>query len=256
MPLLSSASGQQQKELPSLIILKSEAGEPRNSLEDGSAKYEGEFSKWNNGGGVFHSLACIDPTAVIEVGAIVHSKAMVGANVHIGSGAVIGPAVSIGGSTKIGYNAVLSNCSIGDSCAVYNGVCIGQDGFGFFVDDQGNMVKKPQLLNVRIGNNVEIGANSCVDRGRLLIMWSLEGAALSVDKSELQVLQRDYVTLGGRVAVRDHVSVASKVRLAANSCVTKDISEPGDYAGFPAVPAREWRRQVANQRRISKQGGS
>ncbi|CAI0468128.1 unnamed protein product [Linum tenue] len=275
MPLLSSASGQQQKELPSLIILKSEAGEPRNSLEDGSAKYEGEFSKWNNGGGVFHSLACIDPTAVIEVGAIVHSKAMVGANVHIGSGAVIGPAVSIGGSTKIGYNAVLSNCSIGDSCAVYNGVCIGQDGFGFFVDDQGNMVKKPQLLNVRIGNNVEIGANSCVDRGswRDTVIGDHSKIDNLVQIAHNVVIGRsciicgqvgiagsatigDYVTLGGRVAVRDHVSVASKVRLAANSCVTKDISEPGDYAGFPAVPAREWRRQVANQRRISKQGGS
>ncbi|KAI9199063.1 hypothetical protein LWI28_026705 [Acer negundo] len=88
------------------------------------------------------------------------------------------------------------------------------------------------MLIARIGNRVEIGANSCIDRG-----WI-----------------GDYETLGGRVAVRDHVSIASKVRLAANCCVTKDITEPGDYGGFPAVPIREWRRQVANQFRISKKG--
>ncbi|CAI0468127.1 unnamed protein product [Linum tenue] len=137
------------------------------------------------------------------------------------------------------------------------------------------MVKKPQLLNVRIGNNVEIGANSCVDRGswRDTVIGDHSKIDNLVQIAHNVVIGRsciicgqvgiagsatigDYVTLGGRVAVRDHVSVASKVRLAANSCVTKDISEPGDYAGFPAVPAREWRRQVANQRRISKQGGS
>lgn len=63
----------------------------------------------------------------------------------------------------------------------------------------------------------------------------------------------DYVTLGGRVAVRDHAAVVSWVRLAANSCVTKDIVEPGDYGGFPAVPIREWRRQVAKHRISSKE---
>ncbi|KAI9188480.1 hypothetical protein LWI28_004354 [Acer negundo] len=137
-----------------------------------------DFQKWHNGGGTFHQSACIDPTVLIEVGAIVHSKALLGANVCIGSGAVVGPSVTIGQSTKIGYNVALSNCIVGDSCAIHNGVCIGQDGEN------------------RIG---------------------------------------DYETLGGRVAVRDHVSIASKVRLAANCCVTKDITEPGDYGGFPAV---------------------
>ncbi|KAG4972739.1 hypothetical protein JHK87_029560 [Glycine soja] len=53
----------------------------------------------------------------------------------------------------------------GDSCVIHNGVCIGQDGFGFYVDGDGNMIKKPQMLNVIIGNNVEIGANTCIDRG-------------------------------------------------------------------------------------------
>ncbi|KAH7569509.1 hypothetical protein JRO89_XS06G0176100 [Xanthoceras sorbifolium] len=232
-----------------------------------------DYQKWHNGGGTFHQSACIDPTALIEVGAIVHSKAVLGANVGIGSGAVVGPAVIIGQSTNIGYNVALSNCIVGDSCVIYNGVCIGQDGFGFFVDEHGNMLKKPQMLMARIGNHVEIGANTCVDRGswRDTIIGDHSkidnlvqiGHNVVIGKNCMlcgqtgiagSVTMGDYVTLGGRVAVRDHVSVASKVRLAANSCVTKDITEPGDYGGFPAVPIHEWRRQVVNQLRISKRG--
>ncbi|KAF5186979.1 Udp-3-o-acylglucosamine n-acyltransferase [Thalictrum thalictroides] len=233
------------------------------------------FEKWDNGGGLVHKSAEIDPTALIEIGAVVHSKSVLGPNVHIGSGAIVGPAVMIGQLTKIGYNVALSNCFIGDSCIIHNGACIGQDGFGFFVDDQGNMLKKHQMLYARIGNYVEIGANTCIDRGswrdtvigeytkidnlvqighnvvigRCCMLCGQVGIAGSV-------MMGDYVTLGGRVAIRDHVCIASKVRLAANSCVTKDITDPGDYGGFPAVPIREWRRQVAAGRWNFKKGTS
>ncbi|KAL8144350.1 hypothetical protein V2J09_017382 [Rumex salicifolius] len=242
-----------------------------------------EFQNWGNGGGIFHNSAFIDPTAILEVGAVVHSRAILGANVQVGSGAVIGPGVAVGQSSKIGYNVALSNCKIGDSCVIHHGACIGQDGtmafvanmylfpgYGFFVDDKGNMIKKAQVgdkMNVRIGNFVEIGANTCVDRGswrdteigdhtkidnqvqighnvvigKCCIICGQAGIAGSV-------IVKDYVTFGGRVAVRDHVTIVSKVRLAANSCVTKDITVPGDYAGFPAVPVSQWRRQVAGQR--------
>ncbi|XP_058092414.1 probable UDP-3-O-acylglucosamine N-acyltransferase 2, mitochondrial isoform X2 [Magnolia sinica] len=205
-----------------------------------------EFEKWPNGGGFFHKSSCVDTTAVIEIGAIVHSKTVLGANVHLGSGTVVGPSVIIGQSTKIGYKVTLSNCSVGDSCVIHNGVCIGQDGFGFFVDEQGSIIKKPQMLYVRIGNHVEIGANTCIDRG------SWRDTAIG-DHSKIDnlvqighnvvigqncmlcgqvgiagsVTMGDYVTLGGKVAVRDHVSIASKVRLAATSCVTKDITKSG-----------------------------
>ncbi|KAF6166961.1 hypothetical protein GIB67_030654, partial [Kingdonia uniflora] len=87
-----------------------------------------EFEKWDNGGGVFHKSAQIDQSAVVEIGAVIHSKSVLGPDVHVQSGAVVGHAVMIGGSTRIGYNAALSNCSIGDSCIIHNGVCIGQDG--------------------------------------------------------------------------------------------------------------------------------
>uniref|UniRef100_A0A803M239 Uncharacterized protein n=1 Tax=Chenopodium quinoa TaxID=63459 RepID=A0A803M239_CHEQI len=176
------------------------------------------FQMWSNGGGLFHTSACIDPTVVVETGAVVHPKATLGANVHVGSGAVIGPSVTVGHCTTLGYNVALSNCSIGDLCVIHSGVCIGQDGFGFFVDEHGNMAKKSQ-----IGHNAIIG-KSCILCGQVGIAGSVT------------------------VAVRDHVSIVSKVRLAAISCVTKDIKEPGDYGGFPAVPVQQWRRQLASQR--------
>ncbi|BAU00818.1 hypothetical protein VIGAN_10245000 [Vigna angularis var. angularis] len=233
-------------------------------LEDDS--FGDKFLKWHNGGGTFHESACIDSTALVEVGAVVHSESVVGPNVRIGSGTIVGPSVTIAHSTKIGYNVSLSNCCIGDSCVVHNGVCIGQDGFGFYVDDDGNMIKKPQTLNVIIGNNVEIGSNTCIDRGswRDTVIGDNSkidnlvqiGHNVVIGKNCLLCGQvgiagsatiGDYVTMGGRVAVRDHVSIISKVRLAAASFVTKDIKEPGDYGGFPAVPIHQWRRQVASR---------
>ncbi|WOL15693.1 putative UDP-3-O-acylglucosamine N-acyltransferase 2, mitochondrial [Canna indica] len=230
-------------------------------------KAPSEFAKWKNGGGLFHKSSHIDPTAVIEIGAVVHSNSVLGSDVHIGSGTVVGPSVSIGQSTKVGYNTVLSNCAVGQFSTIHNGVCVGQDGFGFFVSEEGRVMKKPQELHVKIGDHVEIGANTCIDRGswrdtvigdhtkidnlvqighnviigKCCILCGQVGIAGSVTLG-------DYVTLGGRVAIRDHVSVASKVRLAASSCVTKDLVESGDYGGFPAVPIHEWRRQFAKLR--------
>ncbi|GAA0146634.1 acyltransferase [Lithospermum erythrorhizon] len=239
--------------------------------EDDVVTNDQELNKWCRGGGSFHESACIDPSAVIEVGAVVHSRAVIGSNVCIGSGSIVGPSVAVGESTRIGYNVALSNCTIGDFCVIHHGVCIGQDGFGFFVDEQGIMVKKPQLLETKVGNHVEIGANTCIDRGswrdtaigdhtKIDNLVQI-GHNVVIGKSCMicgqagiagSVTLGDYVTLGGRVGIRDHVCIGSNVRLAANSCVTKDIKEPGDYGGFPAIPIHKWRRQVAIYRRTTK----
>ncbi|KAI9124092.1 hypothetical protein K1719_005392 [Acacia pycnantha] len=243
-------------------------------LGDGSGPCSDKFHKWHNGGGTLHESASIDSSAVVEIGAVVHSKSVVGANVHIGSGTIVGPSVIIGHSTKIGYNVALSNCQVGELCVVHNGVCIGQDGFGFYVDGNGNMIKKPQMLNVIIGAHVEIGANTCIDRGswRDTIIGDYTKLDNLVQIGHNVVIGKncmicgqvgiagsatigDYVTMGGRVAVRDHVSVVSKVRLAAMSCVTKDILEPGDYGGFPAVPIHKWRRQIVSSCRTPGKSG-
>ncbi|WVZ63101.1 hypothetical protein U9M48_012765 [Paspalum notatum var. saurae] len=223
-----------------------------------------EFVPWHNGGGILHRTVSVDPTAVVEAGAIVHSGAVLGQEVVVGSGAVVGPSVSIGQSTRIGYNVVLSNCSVGDFCTIHNGASIGQDGFGFFVDEDGQVKKKPQASDhhcrfvrarlitwretmigdhTKIDNLVQIGHNVVI--GKCCMICGQVGIAGSATLG-------NYVTLGGRVAIRDHVTIASKVRLAANSSVTKDIQKAGDYGGFPAVPINEWRRQTANLRFFSK----
>ncbi|XP_020525253.1 probable UDP-3-O-acylglucosamine N-acyltransferase 2, mitochondrial isoform X5 [Amborella trichopoda] len=185
------------------------------------------FEKWHNGGGLFHKSSCIDPTAVIEAGSIVHPKAVLGANVHLGSGAVVGPSVKIGHSAKIGMVSLIKIVSSANDMRHGTSSC-----FGFLVDAHGNLVKKPQ-----IAHNVVIG-KCCIICGQVGVAGS--------------VMIGDNVTLGGKVAIRDHVKISSKVRFAANSCVTKDITEPGDYGGFPAVPIHEWRRQVASINRVGR----
>ncbi|KAG0485311.1 hypothetical protein HPP92_009187 [Vanilla planifolia] len=228
-----------------------------------------EFVEWHNGGGLYHRTALIEHSVRIGIGAIVQEEAIVGADVNIGSGSIVGPSVSVGQSTTIGYNAVLSNCSVGQSCVIHSGVCIGQDGFGFFVDDDGNMMKKPQMLYVKIGDHVEIGANTCIDRGS----WrdTVVGDYTKIDNLVQighnviigkccmlcgqvgiagSVTMGDYCTLGGRVAVKDHCAISSKVRVAGNSFVTKDIPVPGDYGGCPAMPIHQWRREIASIRRL------
>ncbi|KAH6558689.1 hypothetical protein KP509_1Z049700 [Ceratopteris richardii] len=127
------------------------------------------------------------------------------------------------------------------------------------------------MLQVNIGNHVEIGANSCVDRGS----WrnTVIGDHTKID-NQVQIGHNviigcccmicgqvglggsctvgDFVVLGGKVGVADHVSIVSKVKVAAKSGVTRDITRPGDYAGFPAVPVAEWRKKVVHLSKLSR----
>lgn len=246
---------------------------PKSTLAQGiRCESEGsEYVKWRSGGGRVHTQADVHVSAVVEHGAIVESHSEVGANARICAGSVVGPGVVIGVSTTLGYNVVLQNCTVGASCILHPGVCVGQDGFGFLESPTGEIVKKPQLLRVQIGNHVEIGANSCVDRGS----WrdTVIGDHTKIDNlvqiGHNAVIGRgcmlcgqvgiagsstigDYVVIGGKAGVSDHVSVVSRVRIAAKSGVMSNIHVPGDYAGFPAIPAREWRRQVVVLRRMGR----
>lgn len=216
--------------------------------------------------------AAVAPSAVVEPGAVVMAGAEVGPGCVVGANSVVGAGVRVGAHTVLGHGVSLSHCTVGAGCRLHSGVCVGADGFGFFVDERtGEVRKKPQERAVRIGDNVEIGANSCVDRGS----WrdTVVGSNTKIDNlvqighnavvgdgcflcghtalggsSELG----ENVVLGGRAAVADHVKVAPGSRLAAKTGVAKTIATPGDYAGWPAVPAAEWRRGVAQARRDLK----
>lgn len=232
---------------------------------------EADYVKWQRGGGTVHSLAEVHSSVVVEHGALVDSNAQVGADARISAGSIVGPGVFVGKFTTLGYNVVLQNCIVGSSCTLHPGVCVGQDGFGFSENPSGVIVKKPQLLRVQIGNHVEIGANTCIDRGS----WrdTLIGDYTKIDNlvqiGHNAVIGRacmlcgqvgiagsatigDYVVIGGKAGVSDHVRVASRVRIAAKSGVVSNIDTPGDYAGFPAVPAWEWRRQMVALRKMGR----
>nr|GMC83746.1 probable UDP-3-O-acylglucosamine N-acyltransferase 2, mitochondrial [Ipomoea batatas] len=240
-------------------VYKHSSSEIDSTLKDCNEIGHEEFQKWGNGGGTFHKSSSIDPTAIIEIGAVIHAESVVAANVHVGSGSIIGPAVTIGQSTRVGFLGIMLQSLIAQLVIfVFSTVVSALDKMN---------------LNVRIGAHVEIGANTCIDRGRSSWRDTVIGDHSKIDNLVQighnvvigkncmlcgqvgiagSVTIGDYVTMGGRVAIRDHVCIASKVRLAANSCVTKDINEPGDYGGFPAVPIREWRRQVATHRQSLK----
>jgi len=220
---------------------------------------------WTNGGGTVHATARVDPSTTVEPSAVVHAGAVVGANCLIRSGAVVGEGVSVDRDTRVGFNTSLEHCRVGARCLLHGGVRVGGDGFGFAVDPaDGRVVKKPQALSVVVGDDVEIGANSCVDRGswRDTVIGDHTKLDNMVQIGHNAVVGGScilcahvalggsstlgaYVVMGGKSAVKDHVEVCDQVRVAAKAGVIRDIHTPGDYAGFPAVPARQWRRQVA-----------
>ena len=203
---------------------------------------------------------------------VVHARASIASGCDIGAGTTVGSDVSIGADTRVGFNVSLSHCDIGARCVLHHGVAIGQDGFGFHHGPGGEVVKRPQERRVIIGDDVEIGANSCVDRGS----WrdTAVGDGTKIDNlcqiGHNAVIGRacilcgdvamggssslgDRVILAGKSAVKDHASVCSDARVGAKSGVVADITDPGDYAGYPAVSAHRWRRQRA---RLKTMGGT
>ena len=134
------------------------------------AKAATAFYPFETGNGSISEFAVVDPSAKIGKGVQVDAGAVIGANCEIGDGtiieanAVIGKGVVIGAGCRIGANASISHSLIGNLCLIYPGARIGQDGFGFAMGPQGH-VKVPQLGRVVIGNDVEVGSNSTIDRG-------------------------------------------------------------------------------------------
>lgn len=219
--------------------------------------------------GFISPQAVIHPTAKIGAGCHIEALAVIEAGVEIGagslieSGAVIKQNVRIGAGAKIGSNAVISHAQIGDHVSIYRGVCIGQDGFGFAVDPAG-YVKVPQLGRVIIGDHVEIGANTTIDRGagpdtvigagtwidnlvqighnvrigRGCIIVSQAGISGST-------VVEDYVAIGGQAGLTGHLKIGKGARVAAQSGVMRDVPAGEDVMGSPALPSRQFMRQVA-----------
>lgn len=234
----------------------------------------------------FYPLPDAPPQSVIAPSAFVDSTAMIGRSCVIGPGAVIaegvrigdqchiGPGVSIGRNVEMGpgciveANASLSHCLIGAHVRIYPGVRIGQDGFGFAIDVSGN-VKVPQLGRVLIGDSVEIGANSCIDRGAGPDTVVGEGTWIDnlvqighnvkIGRGCVIVAQagvsgstvlEDFAVLAGQAGIAGHLRIGKGARVAAQSGVMRDVPSGMEVMGSPALPLRQYMRQVASLNRL------
>ena len=226
--------------------------------------------------GQIHSSAVVSDLATIgervEIGAlsVIEAGATVGAGTRIGSGVVIGENVVLGQNCDIKDRvSVQAAASLGDRCILHAGVVIGSDGFGL-VMDQGAWLKIPQLGSVVIGSDVEIGANSTVDRGALDDTIIEEGCKLD---NQIQVAHNvrigahtaiaacvgiagsavigRYCKISGAAVVLGHLSVCDDVTVTAMSLVTKDIKEPGVYSsGTPLMDNSDWHKANARYKSI------
>jgi UDP-3-O-[3-hydroxymyristoyl] glucosamine N-acyltransferase len=208
--------------------------------------------------------AGIHPSAVVEAGARIAADASVGALCVIGAGAVIGAGTRIAARVTVG-----EGCSIGARGVVHSGVVIGADGFGF-APHQGAWVKIAQLGAVRIGDDVEIGANTCIDRGALDDTVIEDGVKLD---NLIQIGHNVHIgahsamagcvgiagsarigqrcTLGGGAIVLGHLELADDVHITAASVVSRSILQPGQYSGmFPIDDNASWEKNAATLRNL------
>jgi UDP-3-O-[3-hydroxymyristoyl] glucosamine N-acyltransferase len=217
------------------------------------------------------AAASIGDGAQIARTAIIGHGAIIGARTRIGAGAVIGPNTVVGEDCVIGPNATVSYAIVGDRVQIYVGAAVGVQGFGF-VSSPNGLRRVPQLGRVIIGDDVEIGASTTVDRGALGDTVIADGVVLD---NQIQIGHNvrigrscvlasktgiggsteigDFVMIGGGVGVKDHIKIGSGAQLAAGSGVIRDVPAKGIVAGYPAIPVRDWHRQtVALERLIKK----
>ncbi len=224
--------------------------------------FDKTFGKYHVG---VHPAAAVSNQAVLGKNVSVGANAFIGKNVHIGDNAVIGPCSVIEDDVTIGDNTILHgqvyvghSCIIGNSCEIHAHTTIGSDGFGFYTDTQYKHHKVPQIGNVVIGNNVEIGASCCIDRATIESTSIGSGTKLdnhchiahncTIGENSLIAggffvagsthLGKRFTTGGGTV-VSTQLTIADGVTLAGRSTVTNDITEGGQYGGYPLQPLKD-----------------
>jgi UDP-3-O-[3-hydroxymyristoyl] glucosamine N-acyltransferase len=223
-----------------------------------------------------HPTAVIDPTAIIGNGAQIGAGSYIGPKVEIGDHATIYPNVTILDECTIGKNTIIwsgavirERCHIGSDCILHPNSSIGADGFGFRPCPERGLAKIPQIGNVVIGNRVEIGANSCVDRGKFSSTVIGDGTKIDnmvqighnckigrfciiAGNSGLagSITIGDGVVIGGSASVKDHVTIHDGARIGAGSGVTSDVSAGKTVLGYPAVEYRDALKQWAILKRL------
>ena len=218
----------------------------------------------------------IDNSAVIGSDLYLGAFAYIGKNVEIGNNVVIYPNVYLGDNVKIGSNTILHpgvsiyfGCKIGENCIIHAGTVVGSDGFGFAPNSEGVFQKIPQIGNVIIENNVEIGSNCAIDRATMGSTFIREGvkidnlcqiahnvdigknsalAALVAVAGSAKIGKR--VMIGGQAAINGHLSIADDTKIVGQSGVVKTVKEAVTLMGTPAIPLNDFKKSSVGFRKL------
>ena len=218
---------------------------------------------------IIEAAAKIGEGSRVEAGAVIGTGAEIGRRCLIAAHAVIGPGVVLGDDCIIGPSASLSHCLVGARAIIHGGVRIGQDGFGFAMGPQGHL-KVPQLGRVVIGDDVEIGANTTIDRGAGPDTVIGDGTKIDnlvqiahnvrIGRGCIIVAQvgisgstqlGDFVALGGQAGLTGHITLGAGARVAAQSGVMRDVEPGATVGGSPAMSQRLWLKSVATIERLA-----
>lgn len=266
------------------LVLKPEW---RSSVDRPSVLVANPYAWFARAQAIFHptpkAVPGIHPTATVSSAARVHETAEIGANVSIGAGAsigahtvlhpgvVIGAGVTVGADTCIYPNVVVyHDCVLGDRCIVHSGAVIGADGFGF-AQDAGTWVKIPQVGRVVIGNDVEIGANTTIDRGAIgdtviaddvkldnliMIAHNIEIGSHSAIAGCTGIAGSTTIgescTIGGACMISGHLQIGDRVHIAGGSLVAKSLEGGKAFTGYPLAETRDWQKNAVHLRHLDE----
>jgi UDP-3-O-[3-hydroxymyristoyl] glucosamine N-acyltransferase len=224
-------------------------------------------------GAVVHPESRLEADVTVDPGAVIGPRAMIGSGTVIGSHAVIGPDVRIGRDCAVGAHATVVHALLGDRVILHPGARIGQDGFGFAMGPAGHL-KVPQIGRVLLQDDVEVGANTAIDRGSNRDTVVGEGTKIdnlvqighnvSIGRHCVIISQTgisgsttldDYVVTGGQVGLAGHLRIGAGAQIGAKSGVMNDIPAGERWFGIPAQAAREQFRLHATLKRLARRAG-
>lgn len=225
-------------------------------------------------GSHIHPEARLEPGVIVDPGAVIGPGAEIGRGTLIGAHAVIGPEVRIGRDCSIGAHATIMHTLIGNRVIIHPGARIGQDGFGFAMGPAGHL-KVPQIGRVILQDDVDIGANTTIDRGANRDTVVGEGTKIDnlVQVGHNVVIGRhcvivgqagisgssvleDYVVLAGQAGIAGHLRLGMAAQIGAKAGVMTDVPAGAKYLGVPAKPARRWFREIAAVAKLLQKGES
>jgi UDP-3-O-[3-hydroxymyristoyl] glucosamine N-acyltransferase len=219
-----------------------------------------------------HPTARLESGVTIDPGAVIGPRAEIGTGTVIGAGTVVGPNVHIGRDCAIAPNVSIIHALIGDRVIIHPGCRIGQDGFGYLMGAAGHL-KVPQIGRVIIQDDVEIGANTTIDRGAMSDTVIGEGTKIDnlVQIAHNVLIGRhcvlasqtgisgsavigDNVMMGGQVGIADHVTIGAGAALGAKAGVMHDVPAGARWVGAPAKPVKQFFREIAALERLAGHG--